>query len=48
MTYLYVLVVGTLVGAVYALLGVKSPAPPIAALVGLAGMLIAARILTAL
>lgn len=36
---------GVLVGAVYALLRVKSPAPPPYALVGLAGMLTAYALL---
>ena len=31
---------GTLAGMVYGLLGVKSPAPPVIALVGLAGILL--------
>lgn len=34
------LAVGLLVGGIYALLGVRSPAPPIVALVGLLGILI--------
>ena len=33
------LLVGLIVGGAYALIGVKSPAPPIAALLGLLGML---------
>ena len=48
MTYLDALLAGMLVGAGYALLRVRSPAPPVVALVGLAGMLVAARILAAL
>lgn len=32
--------VGLLVGAIYSLLGVRSPAPPIIALIGLLGMLL--------
>jgi XapX domain-containing protein len=38
--YLVCLAVGVLVGALYALLRVRSPAPPVIALVGLLGMLI--------
>ena len=38
--YLVSLAVGILVGAIYALLRVRSPAPPVIALVGLLGMLI--------
>jgi XapX domain-containing protein len=38
--YLVSLAVGVLVGVIYALLGVRSPAPPVVALVGLAGILI--------
>jgi XapX domain-containing protein len=38
--YLVALAVGLLVGAIYGLLQVRSPAPPIVALVGLLGMLI--------
>ena len=38
--YLISLAAGVLVGVVYALLGVRSPAPPVVALVGLAGILI--------
>ena len=38
--YLISLAAGLLVGAVYSLLGVKSPAPPTIALIGLLGMLI--------
>ena len=37
--YLLAAVVGLVVGAIYALLGVRSPAPPVIALVGLLGML---------
>jgi XapX domain-containing protein len=39
MTYVVSFGVGLLVGLVYGSLGVRSPAPPIAALVGLLGML---------
>jgi XapX domain-containing protein len=38
--YLISLFVGVLVGAIYASLNVRSPAPPIVALVGLMGMLL--------
>ena len=38
MTYLLSLGLGLLVGVAYALLGVRSPAPPIVALAGLLGM----------
>lgn len=38
--YLVSLAVGVLAGALYALLRVRSPAPPVIALVGLLGMLI--------
>jgi XapX domain-containing protein len=38
-TYLLALGAGLLVGVIYALLNVRSPAPPVVALVGLLGML---------
>lgn len=38
--YLVSLAIGTLVGSIYALLRVRSPAPPVIALVGLLGMLV--------
>jgi XapX domain-containing protein len=38
--YLISLAAGVLVGAIYALLNVRSPAPPVIALIGLAGILI--------
>ncbi|MGL4289129.1 MAG: XapX domain-containing protein [Phreatobacter sp.] len=38
--YLLSLAVGLLVGAIYALVGVRSPAPPVVALVGLLGILV--------
>ena len=38
--YLVSLAVGVLVGAIYALFQVRSPAPPVIALVGLLGMLL--------
>lgn len=51
--YLIALAAGLLVGGIYSLLGVKSPAPPAIALIGLLGILlgeqvvpIARRILT--
>jgi XapX domain-containing protein len=37
--YLISLVAGLLVGVVYGLLGVRSPAPPVIALIGLLGIL---------
>lgn len=39
-TYLVSLAVGLLVGVIYALFNVRSPAPPVIALVGLLGILI--------
>jgi XapX domain-containing protein len=39
-TYLISLAAGVLVGAIYGVLHVRSPAPPVIALVGLAGILI--------
>ena len=44
--YLVSLAVGVLVGLIYNLLSVKSPAPPTIALVGLFGMLIGERAVT--
>lgn len=44
-TYLISLAVGILVGFIYGLLKVRSPAPPVIALVGLAGMLIGEQLL---
>lgn len=38
--YLVALGAGLLVGVIYSLLGVRSPAPPVVALVGLAGILL--------
>lgn len=43
-TYLIALSVGVLVGAIYGLLNVRSPAPPIIALVGLLGILLGEQI----
>ena len=40
------LAVGLIVGGAYALIGVKSPAPPVAALLGLLGMLAGERAIT--
>jgi len=42
--YIVALAVGMLVGAIYGLLGVRSPAPPVVALVGLLGMLLGEQI----
>lgn len=42
--YLISLAVGVLVGAIYGLLNVRSPAPPIVALVGLFGILMGEQI----
>ncbi|MCM1965886.1 DUF1427 family protein [Streptomyces sp. G1] len=39
-SYLQALAAGGLIGAAYALLRVRSPAPPLYGLVGLAGMLL--------
>jgi XapX domain-containing protein len=43
--YLISLAVGVLVGVIYSLLDVRSPAPPLVALVGLLGMLLGEQIL---
>jgi XapX domain-containing protein len=42
--YLVSLVVGVVVGAIYGLVNVKSPAPPTIALIGLFGMLAGERL----
>ena len=42
--YLISLAVGLLVGAIYSVLGVRSPAPPAIALLGLLGMLLGAQV----
>jgi XapX domain-containing protein len=42
--YIVSLAVGVLVGLIYGLLDVRSPAPPVVALVGLLGMLIGAQL----
>jgi XapX domain-containing protein len=44
--YIVSLLAGVLAGAVYALIGVRSPAPPVVALAGLLGMLIGEQGLT--
>ena len=43
--YIISLGVGILVGVIYGLLHVRSPAPPLVALVGLAGMLVGEQII---
>ena len=43
--YLFSLGAGLIVGIVYNLLGVRSPAPPIVALVGLAGILVGEQLM---
>jgi XapX domain-containing protein len=43
--YLPSLGAGVLIGVVYTLLGVRSPAPPVIALVGLLGILIAEQVI---
>lgn len=43
--YIASLAVGILVGVVYSLLRVRSPAPPVIALVGLAGILIGEQLI---
>lgn len=44
-TYIVALVAGVAVGAFYGCLGVRSPAPPVVALVGLFGILMGEQIL---
>jgi XapX domain-containing protein len=44
-TYLLSLGAGLLVGVVYSLLNVRSPAPPVVALIGLLGILIGEQII---
>jgi XapX domain-containing protein len=44
-TYLLSLGAGVLVGVIYSLLNVRSPAPPLVALVGLLGILIGEQVL---
>ncbi|MCA8094655.1 XapX domain-containing protein [Burkholderia anthina] len=43
-SYLISLAAGVLIGVVYSVIRVRSPAPPLIALIGLAGMLIGAQI----
>ncbi|BAI97364.1 hypothetical protein Sj15T_18020 [Sphingobium sp. TA15] len=43
--YMISLGAGLLVGVVYSLLGVRSPAPPVIALVGLAGILLGEQLI---
>lgn len=43
--YILSIVVGVLVGVVYSLLGVRSPAPPVVALLGLLGMLVGEQLM---
>ena len=43
--YLLSLVTGVLVGVIYSLLNVRSPAPPLVALVGLLGILIGEQVI---
>lgn len=43
--YLISLAVGLLVGVIYSLLNVRSPAPPVVAIVGLLGILIGEQII---
>jgi len=43
--YLFALAAGLLVGLVYSLIGVRSPAPPTVALVGLLGILLGEQVL---
>ncbi|RWX81145.1 DUF1427 family protein [Neorhizobium lilium] len=43
-TYVISLIAGLLVGVIYSLLGVQSPAPPLVALVGLLGILFGEQI----
>jgi XapX domain-containing protein len=43
--YLVALAAGLLVGIIYNLLGVKSPAPPTIALIGLLGMLVGEQVI---
>lgn len=44
MTYLISLAVGLLVGVIYGALDVRSPAPPVIALVGLLGILVGEQV----
>jgi XapX domain-containing protein len=47
LTYVISLAAGILVGAIYGLLGVRSPAPPVVALIGLLGILIGEQMVPA-
>lgn len=44
-SYILSMGAGLLVGVIYSLLNVRSPAPPMIALIGLAGILVGERIL---
>jgi XapX domain-containing protein len=44
-TYVVALGVGLLVGVIYSLLNVRSPAPPVVALVGLLGILVGEQVI---
>ncbi|MFH8977067.1 DUF1427 family protein [Streptomyces sp. NPDC017890] len=48
MAYVWALLAGALVGALYAVLKVRSPAPPPVALFGLLGMLVGQALLGSL
>jgi XapX domain-containing protein len=43
--YLFSLGAGLIVGIVYSLMGVRSPAPPVIALLGLAGILVGEQVI---
>jgi XapX domain-containing protein len=43
--YMYSLAAGVLVGMIYSLLSVRSPAPPLIALIGLAGILVGEQVI---
>jgi len=45
LTYLISLGAGVLVGVIYSLINVRSPAPPLVALVGLLGMLVGEQVI---
>lgn len=47
-SYLFSLSAGVLVGVVYSVIKVRSPAPPLIALIGLAGMLIGSQAIGAI
>lgn len=44
-TYIFSLGAGLIVGIIYSLMGVRSPAPPVIALVGLAGILLGEQLI---